>query len=61
MTPLTLSIRQVTEATGLPKSTVSFLARSGQLTYTQVGRRKLIPYDALQVYLKRHTVKATHN
>ena len=50
MEPLTLLVADAAPALGVSQSTIGQLAREGSLPSLRVGRRQLIPIDALKAW-----------
>ena len=48
-----LSLKEIGQQTGLSKSKIYGLLRTGELTAIKVGRRTLISTDQLEAFLKR--------
>lgn len=46
-----MSVRQASEFSGIPKSTLYEVMDAGRLAYAKAGRRRLIPRKALVAYL----------
>ena len=51
MTPITLTIPEAVEATGISRSSLYEALRRGDLAAKKAGRRTLIPMADLQAYL----------
>jgi excisionase family DNA binding protein len=56
MKPVAHQIPRAAEASGLSRSLLYALMKSGQLAYVKVGRRRLITHDDLQALISRHRV-----
>ena len=54
MDRLTYRVSEVARLTGLPRSTIYGLLRSGMLECIQVGRGVLVPADELEAFLERN-------
>lgn len=55
MTKLALSIEEAAECLGVPKGTIDLQIRRGELPFCKLGRRRVIPVEALQQFLQRAT------
>ena len=53
-----LNLREATAFSGLPRSNLYALMTSGKLPYTKVGKRRLIPRNALKQILAAGLVGA---
>jgi excisionase family DNA binding protein len=53
ITPLTLRISEVVNATGIGRSTLYRAMGDGELEYLKIGRSRLIRYSALTAYLDK--------
>ena len=53
---LTYSITQVVQATSLGRTVVTALLATGKLRSFTIGRRRLIPADALREFIDSHGV-----
>ena len=59
MERLAYRVSEVARLTGLPKSTIYGLLRSGTLESIQVGRGVLVPADELEAFLERNRRRRT--
>lgn len=50
--PISVTIRQATEISGLPRSTIYILLSQRKIKAVKVGRRTLILFDSLRGYLE---------
>jgi excisionase family DNA binding protein len=53
--PLSVSFKEAAEITSVSRSTLRRYATSGRLRTSRIGRRRVIPYDALQKLIEGRT------
>lgn len=60
MEKLTLSVEELGKQLGISKPTAYKLANSKGFPVCQLGKRKIIPVEALQTWLKENTAKGVN-
>ncbi len=53
MTKLGLSVEEAAEAVGVGRTTICALIRTGEIESVKIGRRRIVPRDAVEVYMQR--------
>jgi excisionase family DNA binding protein len=55
--PLSVSFKEAAEITSVSRSTLRRYAQSGRLRTVQLGRRRVIPFDALSKLIQKGTAQ----
>jgi excisionase family DNA binding protein len=57
--PLLASPKMAAEVMGLTESQVRYLLHEGRLRYVRIGKRAMIPRDAIEAFIAENTVQPT--
>ena len=52
--PISVKVPEAVRLTGLSRSRVYELMRSGEIEFVKVGRSTLIPFDSLRTFIEGH-------
>ena len=59
LAPLSVSFSRAAELTSMSKNTLRRMAKSGRLRTITLGRRRVVPYDALKELVSSGTNEST--